>query len=186
MWSPYLGFAGIAGLAWLAGMSIFRLFQGKPRCIPVQAWQTLWVLAFSLVGGANLILGIFGCNYFRASNRLSIIILCVSLLFLVRQLSRHCPRRLALPVAFILLAAGLADQLPPVTSNAGIEQSAQQIQSDREFTAGMESGLPPGTMVFQLPVVGFPEWGPVNKMYRLRAPHTISRFEAPPIFLWLR
>jgi hypothetical protein len=68
-WSPYLGFAGIAGLAWLAGMSIFRLFQGKPRCIPVQAWQTLWVLAFSLVGGANLILGIFGCTYFRGSNR---------------------------------------------------------------------------------------------------------------------
>jgi len=165
MWSPYLGFAGIAGLAWLAGMSIFRLFQGKPRCIPVQAWQTLWVLAFSLVGGANLILGILGCNYFRGSNRYSIIILCISLLFLVRQLSRHCPRRLALPVTFILLAAGLADQLPPVTTTASIEQLAQQIQSDREFTAGMESGLPPGTMVFQLPVVGFPESPPINKMY---------------------
>ncbi len=165
MWSPYLGFAGIAGLAWLAGMSIFRLFQGKPRCIPVQAWQTLWVLAFALVGGANLILGIFGCTYFRASNKYSIIILCISLLFLVRQLSRHCPRRFVLPVAFILLAAGLADQLPPVTSNAAIEQVAQQIQSDREFTAGMESGLPPGTMVFQLPVVRYPESPPINKMY---------------------
>ena len=164
-WSPYLGFAGIAGLAWLAGMSIFRLFQGKPRCIPVQAWQTLWVLAFSLVGGANLILGIFGCTYFRASNRYSIIILCVSLLFLVRQLSRHCPRRFALPVTLILLAVGLADQLPPVTSNAQIEQSVQQVQSDREFTAGMESGLPPGTMVFQLPVVPYPESPPINKIY---------------------
>jgi phosphoglycerol transferase len=164
-WSPYLGFVGIAGLAWLAGMSIFRLFQGKPRCIPVQAWQTLWVLAFSIVGGANLILGILGCNYFRASNRYSIIILCISLFFLVRQLSRHCPRRLALPVTFVLLAAGLADQLPPVTTTASIEQVAQQIRSDREFTAGMESGLPPGTMVFQLPVVGFPESPPINKMY---------------------
>ena len=165
MWSPYLGFAGMGGLAWLTGMSIFRLFQGKPSCVPVQAWQTLWVLAFSLVGGVNLILGIFGCNYFRASNRYSIIILCISLLFLVRQLSRHCPRRLALPVAFILLAAGRADQLPPVTSNAEIEQVAQEIQSDREFTAGMESGLPPGTMVFQLPVVPYPESPPINKMY---------------------
>lgn len=160
MWSPYLGFAGIAGLAWLAGMSIFRLFQGKPRCIPVQAWQTLWVLAFSLVGGTNLILGIFVCNYFRGSGRLSIIILCVSLLFLVRQLSRHCPRRLVLPVAFILLAVGLADQLRPVMTNAEIERVAQQIQSDREFTAGMESGLPPGTMVFQLPVEPYPEYDP--------------------------
>ncbi len=177
MWSPYLGFAGIAGLAWLAGMSIFRLFQGKPRCIPVQAWQTLWVLAFSLVGGANLILGIFEINYFRASNRLSIIILCISLLFLVRQLSRHCPRRLVLPVAFILLAAGLADQLPPMPSSAAIKQVAEQIQSDREFTAGMESGLPPGTMVFQLPVVGFPEYGPVNKMtdYEHFTPYLYSK-----------
>ncbi len=177
MWSPYLGFAGIAGLIWLAGLSIFRLFQGKPRCIPVQAWQTLWVLAFSLVGGVNLILGILGFNLFRASNRLSIIILCVSLLFLIRQLSRHCPRRLALPVAFILLAVGLADQLPPPPTKAEIEQYAQQIQSDREFTAGMESGLPPGAMVFQLPVVGFPEYGPVNKMadYEHLIPYLYSK-----------
>jgi hypothetical protein len=160
LWSPYLGFVGIAGLAWLAGMSIFRLLQGKPRCIPVQAWQTLWVLAFSLVGGINLILGILGINYFRASNRLSIIILCVSLLFLVRQLSRHCPRRLALPVAFILLAVGLADQLRPVMTNAEIERVAQQIRSHREFTAGMESNLPPGTMVFQLPVMIYPDYDP--------------------------
>jgi hypothetical protein len=165
LWSPYLGFVGIAGLAWLTGMSIYRLFQGKPRCIPVQAWQTLWVLAFSLVGGANLILGIFGCTYFRASNRYSIIILCISLLFLVRQLSRHCPRRFALPVTFILLAVGLADQLPPVTSNAEIQQVAKQVQSDREFTAGMESGLPPGTMVFQLPVAPYPGSPTINKMY---------------------
>jgi len=165
LWSPYLGFAGIAGLAWLVGLSIFRLFQGKPRCIPVQAWQTLWVLAFSLVGGVNLILGILGCTYFRAPNRLSIIILCFSLLFLVRQLSRHCSRRLTLPVAFILLAVGLADQLQPVATSASIEQMAQQIRSDREFTTGMESGLPPGTMVFQLPVMGYPEYGSINKMY---------------------
>ncbi|MGA2936996.1 MAG: hypothetical protein ABSF52_07850 [Syntrophobacteraceae bacterium] len=165
LWSPYLGFVGIAGLAWLAGMSIFRLLQGKPRCIPVQAWQTLWVLAFSLVGGVNLILGILGCNYFRGSNRLSIIILCVSLLFLVRQLSRHCPRRLALPVTFILLAVGLADQLQPLMTSASIEQVAQQIRSDREFTAGIESRLPPSSMVFQLPVMGYPEYGYINKMY---------------------
>ena len=188
MWSPYLGFAGIAGLVWLAGMSIFRLFQGKPRCIPVQAWQTLWVLAFSLVGGTNLILGIFVCNYFRGSNRLSIIILCVSLLFLVRQLSRHCPRRLALPVAFILLAVGLADQLRPVMNNAEIEQVAQQIQSDREFTVGMESVLPPETMVFQLPVVPFPEYDPhlIPYLYSRRLRYSYGSPQGRALETWQR
>jgi hypothetical protein len=80
-------------------------------------------------------------------------------------------------VAFILLAAGLADQLPPVTSNAAIEQVAQQIQSDREFTAGMESDLPPGTMVFQLPVAPFLESPPINKMidYEHLTPYFYSK-----------
>lgn len=161
-WYPYFGFVGLVGFAWLTTMSVFRLFQCK--LIPVQAWQTLWVLAFSLVGGVNLIFGVLGCTYFRASNRMSIIILCISLLFLVRQLSRRCPRRLVLPVAALMLAVGLADQLPSVSPYAVTEHIAQQVRSDREFTAGMESALPPGTMVFQLPTVPYPESPPINNM----------------------
>ena len=185
MWSPYLGFAGIAGLAWLAGMSIFRLFQGKPRCIPVQAWQTLWVLAFSLVGGANLILGIFGCNYFRASNRLQH---NYSMHFLAfpgppafAPLSPPaCPAR-----GFYPIGGRSGRSVTARDEQCGIKQVAQRIQSDREFTAGMESGLPPGTMVFQLPVVPFPEYPSHKQNVRLRTFDTISLFEAPPLFLWL-
>jgi hypothetical protein len=159
MGSPYLGFAGLAGFLWLASLSFFRLLQGRLDLIPVQALQTLWVLLYSLVGGINLLAGVFGFLLFRGTNRYSIIILTIALLFLVRQLSRQCRRNFVLPVALALLLIGLWDQVPPSTVKAQIDQTAQLIQSDRVLVDSMESALPAGSMVFQLPVYEFPEIG---------------------------
>lgn len=164
MWSPYLGFAGAAGLLWLGGLSFYRLLQGRFHAIPVQAWQILWILLYSLIGGINLLIGTFGLILFRGTNRYSVIILAISLLFLVRQLSHYSPRKLAWPIGVGLLALGLWDQLPPQTSNASIHQTRQVIESDRAFVGKMESVLPADSMVFQLPVMDFPEVPPIHKM----------------------
>lgn len=164
MGSPYLGLVGLIGFAWLAGVALYRLLQGRSQAIPVHAWQVLWVLLFSLVGGINLLLGTFGIILFRGTNRYSIIILTLVLLFLVRQLSRKCPDKLVLPVAIFMVLFGLWDQLPPRATSAQIQQMSEVVQSDRAFAKSLELKLSKGAMVFQLPVASFPEIPPIFKM----------------------
>ena len=160
----YLGFAGLAGSAWLAGIALYRLLQGKMRLIPVHAWQILWILLYSLAGGFNLLLGSFGFLLFRATHRYCIVILAIVLLFLVRQLSRKCPESMVVPVAVALAVIGLWDQLPPKVSTGQIQQVAEIVQSDRKFVKELESHLPQNGMVFQLPVMSFPESYPIDQM----------------------
>lgn len=164
-WSPYLGFAASTGLILLAVSSLYRLFQGKLELIPIQFWLIVWILLYSIVGGFNLLLGTFGLEYFRATNRYSIFILTICLIFLVKFLSRNCKNSLIIPVAFILIFIGLSEEMqgrilkrPPA-----INPIAAQINSDKAFSLTVE-GQMPNAMVFQLPVAGFPEVGPINKM----------------------
>lgn len=162
--SPYLGLVGLCGLVSLLGTSLYRLLQGRLRLIPVHAWQVLWVLLFSLIGGVNLLLGSFGFILFRGTNRYSIVILAIVLLFLVRQLSRKCPEKWVVPVAFGIAVLGLWDQLPPKISASQIQQTADYVKSDHDFAHTLESQIPRESMVFQLPVAAFPEIPPVNQM----------------------
>jgi phosphoglycerol transferase len=51
----------------------------------------------------------------------------------------------------------LWDQVPRAPSKDKIAEINRQVTADREFTAKMEEALPAGAMVFQLPVMDFPE-----------------------------
>ena len=164
MGSPYLGILGIIALMWLGVLGFYRLLQGKLSRVPIQFWQVIWILLFGLVGGINLLLGTFGFILFRGTNRLSIIILAISLLFLVGELSRLCPKKIVWLIGLGILFLGLWDQLPPQRTTASIFQIKKTIESDRAFVRKIESILPEGSMIFQLPVREFPESPPVLKM----------------------
>jgi len=49
------------------------------------------------------------------------------------------------------------DQVPRAPAAEQTATIARQVESDRAFVARMESALPPGAMVFQLPIMPFPE-----------------------------
>lgn len=164
MWSPYLGMVGLAGLAWLMLLSAYRLLQGRLQAIPVQAWQAAWIMFYSLLGGLNLLLGSFGFMLFRATNRYSVFILAIALLFLVRQLSRKCPEKWVMPLALGMAVLGVWDQMIPRYTAQGMQPIVDMVRSDRNFATGLEQQLPKGAMVFQLPVAAFPEIGPINRM----------------------
>ncbi len=155
--SPYLGLVGLLGLVWLAGDSFYRFLQGKLHLVPVYTWQTLWILLYSLGGGINLLLGTLGLQIFRGTNRYSIFILAIILLFLVRQLSRIRLKNWGALIAVVIAVMGLWDQLPPRVSEAQILQGADIVKSDRNFSKELEEKLPRNSMIFQLPVVAFPE-----------------------------
>ncbi len=164
-WGPYLGFLPLTGILLLISTSAYRLLQGKLELIAVQFWLLLWILLFSLIGGINLLMGSFGFVLFRGTNRYSIFILTIGLLFLVRFLSRKCPKSLIFPAAFILIFLGLGEQLTGrfLTPPGKVNPVVEAVNSDRNFALSVEAQAP-NSMVFQLPIAGFPEVPPVNKM----------------------
>jgi phosphoglycerol transferase len=162
--SAYLGLLGLAALAWLIVES-WRRGAGRAS-LPVEAWLILWIILFAGVGGVNCILGTCGFLFFRSTTRYSLVILCIALMFAVRQLSLIKIRKLRyhlLAYAAALLAVGLAlwDQSPKWLVADQLNDIDKEVASDRAFAEKMEQQLPPQAMVFQYPIMDFPE-GPTG------------------------
>jgi hypothetical protein len=160
--SAYLGLVAIVGLASLFGPLALSLVRGgRARLTPAMG-SVLWVLAFSVVGGANGVLGSLGVVLLRGTNRYSIWIVAVALLHLVVRLSR-APRIRALPAAIVLGLVALVDQTPaPSAQNAAWQHAA--VEKDRAFAERLETTLGGRGMVFMLPVLAFPEGGGVRQV----------------------
>jgi hypothetical protein len=157
--SAYLGLIGLGSLAWLVWASLQRLLrQAIP---PLEAFMILWTILYANVGGINGIIGTLGFDLFRATTRYSIFILCLALMFACRRLSQLAwqPRALVYPLAVLLVAFAWWDQTPPPISAADLAATAAAVESDRDFTQEMERRLPARAMVFQLPVMDYPEKG---------------------------
>lgn len=164
--SNYLGIVAAVGLAFLLGTLVFRVLQGRFRKVPASAWQAVWILAYSLAGGLNLVLGVAGLLLFRGGNRFSIVLMLLGLFTVARTLSRRTPRRVELPLALALVCIGLYDQVPvagwgPASTIAAV---SEEIGDDRFVARRLEQALDDGAAVFQLPVAPFPEAGVIHQM----------------------
>jgi hypothetical protein len=154
----YFGIMGVAALLLLAGVAIRALCKHGSLRVPKEAWQVLWIFVFFTTGGLNAIGGLLGFRFFRAGCRFSIVILAISLLFAAEYLARRISRR-----ALSSMAAGLCcliiflDQVPAPASPEDKAIIARQVSSDQKFVRDMESVFPNEAMVFQLPVMDFPE-----------------------------
>jgi hypothetical protein len=157
----YLGLAGVAALAALAIAALrASLGGGRPRHVPGAALGVAWILVWSVVGGLNGLAGLAGFVWLRAASRNSIWILALVLLWGVLAASRTALARRrgsSVAAAAVAGALALADQLPPRTSPAVIREVRDRVASDRSFARSLEAALPEGAMLFQLPVVDFPE-----------------------------
>ncbi|MCX6966596.1 MAG: hypothetical protein NTZ46_02255 [Verrucomicrobia bacterium] len=156
--SCYLGLLGIGCLIWLAVVSARRLLVQPGRNLPLEAWQVLWILAYSVVGGLNCLAGVLGITLFRSSTRFCIFILPILLLFALKRLSRKpLDPEVRVVLAGLCVLLALWDQTPPMASDAKIAEDARLVDSDRAFAQQMEARLPKGAMVFQLPLMEYPE-----------------------------
>lgn len=157
--SCYLGFVGIACLIWLVVVSVRRLAVEQGRSLPMEAWQVMWILFYSAVGGINCLLGsAFGIMIFRSSTRYCIFILPIVLLFAALRLSRKkLDPQVTAALAGVLVLVVLWDQAPKIPSWSSISEQARVVESDRALAKQLEERLPKGAMIFQLPLVAFPE-----------------------------
>jgi phosphoglycerol transferase len=159
--ASYLGLAGTVALVALALATVFAVLRRPRRAVPTAALGLAWILAYSVVGGLNGLVGLAGFVWIRATSRNSIWILALVLLWGAVRLSRVAAlrrhARASLVAAALATALTLFDQLPPRTRAAAIREVGSAVASDAAFTRSIESQLPSGAMLFLLPVVDYPE-----------------------------
>ncbi len=156
--SAYLGLAGIAALGWLAVSAAAGFFRRPKAFVPAAFLAVSWIVAYSVIGGINGILGLLGFIWLRATNRYSIWILALVLLWAAVRLSRRpqLSRRASALTALTVTAVALCDQIPWHAAET-IGPVTAATSSDGLLVRNLEAGLPAGAMIFQLPVVDFPE-----------------------------
>ena len=174
----YLGIIGIASVLLLAGRSATHVIGRRAQKIPIESWQTLWVILFFGTGGLNAILGLAGFTYFRAGCRYSVVIFVVTLLYAARAVDDWTRKSSVIRLFAATLACLLIfwDQLPAPPSASKRNRIAQEIASDRTFVKALERSLPDRAMIFQLPIMDFPE-GPLPDVpsYDHLRPYLFSR-----------
>jgi len=176
---PYLGIVGMSAFVWLLLDSVWRMLKGRAP----GGWglQSGWILAYSALGGVtNLIALFFGFQIFRATNRVSIFLSCIALLFLAVRLSRLLRGRSRIggvSLAAGVLVLGVLDQIPRRNPPEKRVERVARVRSDTEFGRALEQALPSAAMVFQLPVLGFPEVIPPHRLadYELFRPYLHTR-----------
>ncbi len=155
----YFGLVGIAAFLWLVVYTIGRAISRPVRKIPLESIQAIWVFLYAMVGGFNAFIGVMGFQLFRSTTRFCIVLLAISLLFAIRRLSLMS-RRWSSPWQFVaplaLVIFGLWEFLP-TSAGEDVRYVDAVVNSDRLFAQSMEAALPKGGMVFQLPVMDFPE-----------------------------
>jgi phosphoglycerol transferase len=164
----YLGIVGLAALALLVGRAVSGLVRRRIPAVPLEALQVLWILLFFSTGGLNAILGSLGFTLFRTACRYSVVILAIVLLHAAQRLTAlqrqfeeekrdGMTRMLFQAGAPALLVLILWDQVPRSPTAEQTATIARAVEGDRQFVAKMEEALPAQAMVFQLPVMEFPE-----------------------------
>ena len=130
-----------------------------------------------VLGGFSELIATYITTKIRCYNRVSIFIAFFSLTALALLVSRGQrgaqagpapqPGRIRwdwLLALWAVTAVGLLDQVPRIFTPDHARDAAA-FRSDQEFVARIEKELPPGSMIFQLPQVAFPEFGRVVNMY---------------------
>ncbi len=172
---PYVGLIGIVGLLWLSVVTALRIFRRRP--VPGQALSVGWLIAYATIGGlTNILALVAGFQIFRATNRVAIFISAILLVFVVMRVSRltgRWPAWLRMAAALVIAGVGILDQVPRSLSAAEQEEITANATSDLKLGRDLEAALPAGAMVFQLPVLGFPEVVPPQALgdYELFRPY---------------
>lgn len=181
----YLGLLGLAGFV-VAMYGVMANGLGRRRAQHRELRQAhdrgaLWehggmftvlALLFGSVGGLAVLVAMAGLSQVRVWNRISLTISFFALVLVATgcehvarfESSKARLRRPALAIMAVgLLAFGLSDSIP--TLHFRYRQVEQAWNSDRAFVGAIETAMPRGTAIFQLPVLPFPETRPPGRMH---------------------
>jgi len=127
---------------------------------------------FGTIGGLGSLFSATISSSIRAWNRISIFIAFGSLagtflfiqIFINRYFNKNM-RPISMLFALVLCVFGIYDQTAKANKYLNL-QTKKAFLLDRHFVQQIESSLPEGSAVYQLPYMRFPEGEPANKLQR--------------------
>lgn len=163
----YLGLIGASGFLMLLGLTFMGLTGKKiePR-LAFFGLATFVLFIVSTIGGLATIFAMFVSPLIRGWLRVSIFIgfASIAALFIFievvvgRYLSHKTIPRVILPFAILASLFGLWEQTTPVCTSCN-EALRNNFLDDRAFVKRIETVLPAGAAIYQLPYMQFPEYG---------------------------
>jgi hypothetical protein len=177
--SAYLGLLGCLGIVLLFGFTVFYAATNRQNKISGWFWLALFLIAFSIVSGLNSILGLGGIYVLRGSNRYSIYIGAIALIYMALFLSAHSHRvgkAWRVLLAVFLLSIPCVETILPRLRGAELHRPGEDVvswkkgskqwdsraeayHSDVEFAKQLDAILPVEAMVFNVPVIDWPSEG---------------------------
>lgn len=165
-----LGMIGSAGLGLVFLFLVFRPSgAANDERLRLLAAITFVLFMFGTIGGLGTVFAWFISPSIRGWNRISVFIAFSTVLFtfiaLQILLKEKAPRfaRHATAIAAVALLFGLLDQTTSACKSCYVQRKAE-FENDKHFVQAIESALPPGAAVYQLPYFAFPEEPPMNRM----------------------
>ncbi len=164
-----LGVIGSIGFLSLLAIAMYHPFARDSRDLQALSALNLAALLLATIGSAGSLFALIVSSKIRAYSRISVFIAFFAFLALlilidklgVTRLNSVLARRTYSTVIGGVLLAGLWD-LTPVRPPLTTESFT--YKSDRGFIESIESLVPRGALVFQLPYMSFPEASPINQL----------------------
>jgi phosphoglycerol transferase len=163
------GLGSLGFLALLGGLLARRHSQSQPLWEALVALNVAAVL-LATTAGLGTLLSFVVSPLLRAYARISVFVAFFSFFAMVLALAQvtrsaqsTAARRLVQAGLAVLLVAGLWEQTTPAFVPAYAEVK-RDFADDAEFVRRVEASLPPRAMVFQLPMIEFPEATPLGEM----------------------
>ncbi|MDR1998868.1 MAG: hypothetical protein LBQ06_02855 [Frankiaceae bacterium] len=197
--APQLGLIAAAGFLFLIGtaLAVVLPVAGRAGAGRSPVWAAQSRLAFltvggflvGTVGGVSTLFALLVSGEIRAWNRISIFLSLFALAAaalgadrggraVARRVRARGPRGAAAATAGVCALAvlvGMWDQVPPRPGDV-LRAQESQWRSDDVFARQIAAAVPPGSMIYQMPYMPFPENGPIEGIddYQLLRPYLHS------------
>jgi hypothetical protein len=168
-----LGLVGAAGLVGLVACLVLPFRRPGWPYGPL-AVLTVFAILLATLGGFGSVFNLLVTSSIRGYNRISVFIALLCLFASLWAIDRFLltrtggARRLRYPAWAAVLALGFLDQTPyswfreKIVTTLGTQ--AKRYRADADFFGRVESHMPPGSKIFCLPYMGYPEVPPTYKI----------------------
>lgn len=164
-----LGFIGGLGFLALIGIAFLRTAVTDDRMLVQMSSLNLAAVLYTTIGGFCSMFAYIFTPMIRSNNRISVFIAFLSLFAFFSLLQKldekYKPKQYLYYVLIsLILVLGLLDEIPKHDLTRSFDDNRAAMLSDQKFVGEIERIMPAGSMIFQLPVAGFPENPMINNM----------------------